>query len=173
MPLLNAPPQLPVTPPISVLFVCLGNICRSPLAEAVFRQVVTEAGLESRFRIDSAGTSGYHDGEAPDARTTEVAARRGVEVGGESRRLRPEDVAAFDYLVVMDSENRRAVERLVEASPASAEVHLLREFDPEAGEDTDVPDPYFGGPDGFEIVHDLVERSARGLLEHLVDRHGL
>lgn len=158
---------------ISVLFVCLGNICRSPLAEAVFRQVVVEAALESRFRIDSAGTSGYHDGDPPDARTTEVAARRGVEVAGESRRLRPEDVAAFDYLVVMDDENRRAVERLVAASPATAEVRMLRDFDPQADGDADVPDPYFGGPDGFENVHDLVERSARGLLEHLIERHQL
>lgn len=158
---------------ISVLFVCLGNICRSPLAEALFRQVVVESKLESRFRIDSAGTSGYHDGEPPDARTTEVAAGRGVEVAGSSRRVRPEDVAAFDYLIVMDEENRREVERLVAADPADAEVHMLREFDPRATEDMDVPDPYFGGPGGFENVHDLVERSARGLLRHLVEKHGL
>jgi protein-tyrosine phosphatase len=158
---------------ISVLFVCLGNICRSPLAEALFRQVVVEAELEPWFRIDSAGTSGYHDGAPPDARTSEVASRRGVEVTGESRRVRPEDVAAFDYLIVMDEENRRAVERLVAAGPAETEVHLLREFDTEAGGDMEVPDPYFGGPDGFENVHDLVERSARGLLRYLVERHGL
>jgi len=162
-----------VTHPISVLFICLGNICRSPLAEAVFRKAVMDAKLESRFRIDSAGTSGYHDGEPPDARTTEVAARRGVDVAGESRRLRPEDVAAFDYLVVMDDENRRAVERLVATSPATAEIRLFREFDPAANGNLDVPDPYFGGPDGFDNVHDLVERSARGLLEHLIERHQL
>lgn len=162
-----------MTHPISVLFICLGNICRSPLAEAVFRKAVVDAKLESRFRIDSAGTSGYHDGEPPDARTTEVAARRGVDLGGESRRLRPEDVAAFNYLVVMDEENRRAVERLVATSPATAEIRLFREFDPAANGKLDVPDPYFGGPDGFENVHDLVERSARGLLEHLIERHQL
>lgn len=162
-----------MTDQISVLFVCLGNICRSPLAEAVFRKVVVEAGLEPRFRIDSAGTSGYHDGDPPDARTAEVARRRGVTVAGTSRRVTPQDVAAFDYLVVMDEDNRRAVERLVASSPADAEVRLFREFDPEAGGDVEVPDPYFGGPDGFEIVHELVERSARGLLEHLADRYGL
>ncbi len=166
-----------MTDTISVLFVCLGNICRSPLAEAVFRDVVTEAGLDDRFRIDSAGTSGYHDGEAPDRRTAEVAARRGVTVSGSSRRVTRDDATTFDYLVAMDADNRREVERLVEAAtPAEAPaVHLLREFDPEADPDDDfaVPDPYFGGPHGFENVHDLVERSARGFLEYLKERHDL
>lgn len=162
-----------MTDQISVLFVCLGNICRSPLAEAVFRQVVAEAGLEAHFRIDSAGTSGYHDGDPPDRRTAEVAGRRGVEVIGASRQVTAEDVSAFDYLVVMDEDNLRAVKRLVKSAPGDAEVRLFREFDPEADDDMEVPDPYFGGPDGFEIVHDLVERSARGLLEHIVERHGL
>lgn len=162
-----------MTDQISVLFVCLGNICRSPLAEAVFRQVVAEAGLESRFRIDSAGTSGYHDGDPPDRRTAEVASRRGVEVAGASRQVTRQDVSAFDYLVVMDGDNLRAVQRLVGSASADAEVRLLREFDADADESMDVPDPYFGGAVGFEVVHDLVERSARGLLQHLVERHGL
>lgn len=159
--------------PISVLFVCLGNICRSPLAEAVFRQVVTDAGLESRFRIDSAGTSGYHDGDPPDARTTQVAARRGVEVVGRSRQVDPADVATFDYLIAMDGDNRREVERLADGAGARPEIRLFREFDGDAAGDLEVPDPYFGGPTGFEDVHDLVERSARGLLDYLVDRHDL
>lgn len=159
--------------PISILFVCLGNICRSPLAEAVFRNVVTEANLASRFHIDSAGTSGYHDGEGPDERTTSVAAGRGVTVEGVSRRITGADLERFDYVVVMDRENRRAVERLVAASDSSPAVHLFREFDPDARADLDVPDPYFGGPGGFEEVHDLVERSARGLLAHLREAHDL
>jgi protein-tyrosine phosphatase len=159
--------------PISILFVCLGNICRSPLAEAVFRFVVEEAGLEARFRIDSAGTSGYHDGEAPDRRATAVARRRGIRMEGTSRKVTEEDLEVFDYLVVMDHANRREVERLKDGAPASAEVRLFREFDPEANGELEVPDPYFGGPDGFENVHDLVERSARGLLDYLTDRHGL
>jgi protein-tyrosine phosphatase len=158
---------------ISVLFVCLGNICRSPLAEAVFRAVVAEAGLEDRFRIDSAGTSGYHDGEPPDRRTTAVAAGRGVTVGGRSRRITRDDAHTFQYLVVMDGDNRRAVRKLAESSGSAAEVRLFREFDPEADGELDVPDPYFGGEDGFEVVHDLVERSARGLLDHLRERHDL
>lgn len=159
--------------PISVLFVCLGNICRSPLAEAVFRKVVTEAGLESRFRIDSAGTSGYHDGEAPDERTTAVAAERGVKVAGVSRRITGADLGSFDYVIVMDRENRSNVEALSPEVPERPALHLFREFDPEAGGELDVPDPYFGGPRGFEDVHEMVERSARGLLAHLEEEHGL
>lgn len=162
--------------PISVLFVCLGNICRSPLAEAVFRRVVSEAGLESQFRIDSAGTSGYHAGEPPDRRTAEVAALRGVAVGGTSRQVKARDALTFDYLIAMDEDNRVQVERLVSRMPGPngrPELHLLREFDPQAHGELEVPDPYFGGPQGFENVHDLVERSARGLLRYLVERHGL
>lgn len=161
---------------ISVLFVCLGNICRSPLAEAVFRQVVTEEGLEGRFRIDSAGTSGYHDGESPDPRTTEVAARRGVDVTGTSRQVTRQDAAEFDYLVAMDADNLREVEVLVDGAGLDGDgpaTHLLREFDPEAEGDLEVPDPYFGGPHGFDNVHDLVDRSARGLLEHIREAHDL
>ena len=159
--------------PISVLFVCLGNICRSPLAEALFRKVVTDARLESRFRIDSAGTSGYHQGDAPDERTSAVAARRGVTVRGSSRQIVPDDLAAFDYVIVMDRENLGNVEALAREGPGRAAVHLLREFDPEADGDLEVPDPYFGGPSGFEDVHDLVERSAEGLLDHIRTEHDL
>jgi protein-tyrosine phosphatase len=162
-----------VNQPIAVLFVCLGNICRSPLAEAVFRRAVEDAGLDDRFRIDSAGTSGYHVGEPPDARTAETASRRGVDVRGRSRQLGAEDVAAFDYLIAMDEDNREAIERLVGRADGAPEVRLFREFDPEADGDLQVPDPYFGGPRGFENVHDLVERSARGLLEYLAGRHEL
>jgi protein-tyrosine phosphatase len=158
---------------ISVLFVCLGNICRSPLAEAVFRAVVAEEGLADRFRIDSAGTSDYHEGEPPDRRTTAVAARRGVTVAGASRQITRADVASFDYLIVMDAENLGNVRRLAGHDASSPAVRLFREFDPEAEGELDVPDPYFGGPDGFENVHDLVERSARGLLDHLREHHGL
>jgi protein-tyrosine phosphatase len=158
---------------VSVLFVCLGNICRSPLAEAIFRDVVEEAGLQDHFRIDSAGTSGYHDGDPPDRRTTAVAASRGVTVRGTSRRITPADLDAFDYVIVMDRDNRSGVEGLTSQAMDSSEVRLLREFDPDAGNDLEVPDPYFGGPDGFEDVHDLVERAARGLLHHLRERHGL
>jgi protein-tyrosine phosphatase len=158
---------------LSVLFVCLGNICRSPLAEALFRNVVVEAGLEDRFVIDSAGTSGYHDGEPPDRRTTAVAAKRGVKVDGTSRQITGTDVDSFDYLIVMDAENLRNVERLARNARGTPEVWLLREFDPDPGGDLNVPDPYFGGADGFENVHEIVERSARGLLTYIRQQHDL
>lgn len=161
---------------VSVLFVCLGNICRSPLAEAVFRKKVEEAGLEASFRIDSAGTSGYHDGALPDDRTRRVAARRGVEVGGSSRRITEADVRTFDYLVAMDRDNLRDVEALMQrvgVNDGAPQACLFREFDPEADGSLEVPDPYFGGPRGFDDVHDLVERSADGFLRFLKQHHHL
>jgi protein-tyrosine phosphatase len=157
--------------PVRVLFVCLGNICRSPLAEAVFRHAVRERGLEHAFEIDSAGTSGYHDGAPPDRRSAETARRRGVELTGESRRATAEDLRRFDYVIAMDAENERELRALAGAG-GSARVHRLREWDPEP-EHGDVPDPYYGGARGFEDVHDIVERAAERFLDHLVREHGL
>lgn len=159
---------------IGVLFVCLGNICRSPLAEGVFRHLVREAGLEDRFLIDSAGTSGYHDGEGPDPRTSAVAARRGVVLEHASRRLRPPDFTRFQYILAMDGDNlARSAALARRAGLPTPELSLLRAFDPEAPADAEVPDPYFGGERGFEDVHDMVERACRGLLAHIREQHGL
>ena len=155
------------------MFVCLGNICRSPLAEGVFRHLVRERGLEQHFQIDSAGTSAYHEGDPPDARSAEVARRRGIELTGQSRPLKRVDLDFFDYVIVMDAENRSNVERLAAGSKHRAVVQRLREFDPEARGDLDVPDPYFGGSSGFERVHDMVERSCASLLDHIMQKHGL
>jgi protein-tyrosine phosphatase len=158
---------------LSVLFVCLGNICRSPLAEGVFHHLVQQAGIARHFHIDSAGTSGYHAGDPPDARTSSVARARGIELTSRSRQLLQEDLQDFDYLIVMDEDNRAGVERLARTRAPRAKVHLLREFDDEANGDLNVPDPYYGGPRGFEDVHDMVERSCRVLLDHLRERHGI
>jgi protein-tyrosine phosphatase len=158
---------------IGVLFVCLGNICRSPLAEGVFREVVARAGLADRFEIDSAGTSSYHTGDSPDPRTLEVAARRGVQLEHAARQVKDVDLERFDYVVAMDLANLGKLERLVSRAGGSAELHLLRAFDAEAGDDREVPDPYFGGERGFEDVHDMVERSCAGLLEHIRSEHAL
>lgn len=152
---------------IGVLFVCLGNICRSPLAEAVFRALVERAGLADRFDIDSAGTSSYHTGEAPDPRTVDVAKRHGMRVDHVARQVTARDLDRFDYVLAMDRENLRKLERATGGHRGRAEVRLLRSFDPEAGEDLEVPDPYFGGPRGFEEVHAMVERACRGLLDHI------
>jgi protein-tyrosine phosphatase len=158
--------------PVRVLFVCLGNICRSPLAEAVFRQQVAERGLQDRFEIDSAGTSGYHDGAPPDRRSTETARRRGVVLAGRSRMVGPDDLRRFDYVIAMDAENEAALRDLLAGSGGAARVHRLREWDP-APDDGNVPDPYYGGPRGFDDVHDIVERASAGFLAHVAREHGL
>jgi protein-tyrosine phosphatase len=158
---------------IGVLFVCLGNICRSPLAEGVFRQVVIESGLADRFEIDSAGTSDYHIGSSPDPRTAAVARRRGVALEHAARQVGHEDLLRFRYVVVMDESNHGRVRSLAASIETDAEILLLRDFDPEANGERAVPDPYFGGPSGFEQVHDMVERACRGLLDHLRREHAL
>src|SRR6185437_12575899 len=124
--------------------ICLGNICRSPLAEGVFRALVREAGVEHAFEIDSAGTSDYHEGDMADPRTIEVARLRGIELTSRSRPVTAEDVERFDYLIVMDASNLHDVQRLAAQVRPEARIHRLREFDPEAGGDLDVPDPYYG-----------------------------
>ncbi len=153
----------------SVLFVCLGNICRSPLAEGIFQHLVEEAGLTDRFEIDSAGTGAWHVGERPDARAAMVASQHGVELPSRARQITDEDLKRFDYVVVMDRENLRNVQRMADAlgEEATAEIHLLRDFDPEGSEGDEVPDPYYGGASGFENVYQMVHRSCRDLLDRL------
>jgi len=153
---------------VRVLFVCLGNICRSPLAEGVFRALVREAGVEDRFFIDSAGTADYHVGDLPDPRTREVARRRGIQLTSRARQVQVEDLETFDYVIAMDSQNLRDVRRLAARAQLRAEIRRLREFDEANGGDLDVPDPYYGGPAGFELVHDIVERSCRRFLDSIL-----
>ena len=155
---------------ISVLFVCLGNICRSPLAEGVFLSLVEQEGLSGRFRVDSAGTGSWHVGDPPDPRSHAVASENGIRLVGRARRVVPGDLDAFDWVIAMDRTNHRD---LVQMRPADAEarLHLLREFDPDGG-DPDVPDPYYGGEDGFQHVFDVVERSCRRLLDHMLEESG-
>ena len=150
-----------------VLFVCMGNICRSPTAEGVFRALAEEEGVE--VAIDSAGTGGWHAGAAPDERATAAAAERGIELTGAARRFDPGDFDRFELIVAMDAENVAELQRVAPDGEAAAKIRLLREFDPEAAAagDLDVPDPYYGGPDGFEDVLDMVQRASRGLLEEV------
>jgi protein-tyrosine phosphatase len=150
-----------------ILFVCMGNICRSPTAEGVMRTLLHEQGLEDRIEVDSAGMGGWHAGEPPDARATEAASRRGVTLSGAARQVRPEDFETFDLLVAMDRENLRGLLALAPDEEAAAKVRLLREFDPAADGDLDVPDPYYGGERGFETVLDHVQTACRGLLAEL------
>lgn len=162
-------PALKSRPPIRVLFVCLGNICRSPVAEGVFVHLCREAGVEARFHVDSAGTGSWHVGEAPDARVLEVASRRGISLRGHARSVRPEDLAEFDLILAMDRENLRNLEKERARFGGSARIALLREFDPEPPGDLDVPDPYYGGPGGFDLVFEMVHRSCGALLEELLN----
>lgn len=158
---------MPTSPVTSVLFVCLGNICRSPLAEGVFWHLVVQRGLESSFRVESAGTGAWHVGEPPDDRSSEVARRHGVSLDGQqARRVRSSDFAEFDHLVAMDRENLRTLERLMDEVGGAASLSLLRDHDPEPG-DGDVPDPYYGGGHGFDHVFRMIRRSAEALLDHL------
>ncbi|MGH7577989.1 MAG: low molecular weight protein-tyrosine-phosphatase [Longimicrobiales bacterium] len=160
----------PATPErrIGVLFVCLGNICRSPLAEGVFRELIRRARLAERFHIASAGTSDYHTGESPDRRTAEVAQRRGIVLDHAAAQIRPQDLDRFDYVLAMDRQNLSRIQRLAGGRPHRARVALLRTFEDDVGAgELEVPDPYFGGPRGFEDVHDMVERACTGLLEHI------
>ena len=152
-----------------ILFVCMGNICRSPTAEGVMRRLVREHGLEGRVVLDSAGTGGWHAGEPPDARATAAAQRRGIVLEGAARQVHARDFEDFDLLVAMDAENLRNLEALAPDPEARAKVRLLREFDPasEGAPDLDVPDPYYGGARGFDDVLDLVEAACRGLLDEL------
>jgi protein-tyrosine phosphatase len=150
-----------------LLFVCLGNICRSPTAEGTMRALVRDAGLDGEIEIDSAGTGAWHVGSAPDERANAAAARRGIELGGVARRVRPEDFDEFDLILAMDSQN--VDDLLMLAGPDAerrAKVRLLREFDQHSvrERDLDVPDPYYGGDDGFELVLDHVHAACAGLL---------
>ena len=157
-----------MAPPVRLCFVCLGNICRSPTAEALMRRHVAEAGLEGRVEIDSAGTGSWHVGEPPDRRAAAEAGRRGVSMDGQrARQFQAADFGRFDLVVAMDPENAADLRRIAPDAAAEEKVRLLREFDPEAGDDLAVPDPYFGGSDGFTRVFDLVDRSCAGLLDHL------
>jgi protein-tyrosine phosphatase len=145
----------------------MGNICRSPTAEGVMRTLVREAGLDGRIEVESAGTGGWHAGEPPDARATEAARRRGVALAGAARQVRPDDFEAFDLLIAMDRENLQGLLAVAPDQDAAERVRLLREFDPAAGGELDVPDPYYGGDRGFETVLDHVQAACRGLLAEL------
>ena len=149
-----------------VLFVCMGNICRSPTAEGVLRKLIEERAPGFDVQIDSAGTHAYHVGEPPDPRAQRAAKRRGVDLSAQrARRVTDRDFAHFELVLAMDEQNRDA---LLEICPPEhrGRVRLLLEFAPHVGR-SDVPDPYYGGSNGFEHVLDLVEEAAAGVLEHL------
>ena len=155
--------------PIRVCFVCLGNICRSPTAEATFRHLVESEGLAARFVIDSAGTGSWHVGERAHPDTRAAAKARGVEVTSIARQFTADDFDRFDYVVAMDHQNVRNLRRI--AGDSARTIHLFRDFDPASPAGSEVPDPYYEG--GFDAVFDICRAASAGMLARLREAHGL
>lgn len=155
---------------IKVLFVCMGNICRSPTAQGVFERLVEQMGLTQHTEIDSAGTHAYHVGHGPDPRAQAAAFRRGVDLSRQrARRVGAQDFEYYDYILAMDNDNLEALNAICPTAHRH-KVRLLLEFAADlAGKE--VPDPYYGSPNGFEVVLDMVEKGAEGLLLHLRQHH--
>jgi protein-tyrosine phosphatase len=162
-------PSLPAQSNYRILFVCLGNICRSPTAEGVMRHKLREAGLAEDVDVESAGTGGWHIGHPPDERATAAARNRGIALESRAQRFAADHFDDFDLIVAMDAQNLADMRSLAPHAAAEGKLTMLREFDPLAAEagDLDVPDPYYGGDDGFEDVLDMVERACDGLIEEI------
>ena len=155
---------------VKVLFVCMGNICRSPTAHGVFRKLVTESDYAERIEIDSAGTHAYHVGEPPDQRATQTALARGIDIEDlRARRAEADDFLAFDYVLAMDQDNYHSLSRICPRG-MERKLGLFMDYAPELRR-REVPDPYYGGQQGFDQVFDMVEAAARGLLDDIVRRH--
>lgn len=158
---------------VHVLFVCLGNICRSPLAEGIFKDLVKRNGLTPFIRVDSAGTSGWHIDEPPDARSIQIAARNDIQLDHLGRQIKKIDLQRFDYILAMDQDNLEEILRLQEPGQFhNVRILLMREFDNQQS-GADIPDPYYGGHNGFQLVYDLLEESLSNFLDFIVKEHKL
>jgi len=155
--------------PFRLLFVCLGNICRSPAADGVMRDVVEKAGLSARIEIDSAGTEGWHSGKLPDQRMRQVASTRGITLDHRARQFKAVDLERFDLILAMDRDNERNIRALDRENRHAAKIRLFCDFCTDHAE-REVPDPYYGGPEGFEHVLDLIEDGCEGLLREVKSR---
>ena len=162
---------------VHLLYVCLGNICRSPLAEASFNQLVSQKGLEHFFKADSAGTAGFHTGKFADPRAVKTAARHGIQLDHVVRKITAEDLDRFEHIAVMDEQNFEDLHRLYYDTkgvpPPADKLFLIRDFDPEVLGVQNVTDPYFEGEEVFEEVFEVLKRSNEKLIEHLVDKYGV
>jgi len=152
--------------PTCIMFVCQGNIIRSPLAEHMFNHLAKEARLDGQFFVRSSGTSSYHVGESPDARMRRVAAKNGFKYTGRARQFQISDYDRYDLVIAMDMENLNILKRLA-AEDDLPKLRTMRTYDPEGDATLSVPDPYYGGIDGFQVTFDIVKRSCQGLLEAL------
>ncbi|HXU65304.1 MAG TPA: low molecular weight protein-tyrosine-phosphatase [Polyangia bacterium] len=158
---------------VRICFVCLGNICRSPTAEAVMRHLVTGAGLEHQILIESAGTGDWHVGHPRDKRSRAVGEARGIPLSGVAQQFVPVSFDRYTHVIAMDRSNRDELLKMARTPEDRAKVALLRAFDPTAEKDAEVPDPYYGGARGFEEVFDICDRACRGLLEQLKREAGV
>lgn len=152
--------------PLRILFVCMGNICRSPAGECVLRHLAEEAGVDDQLQIDSAGTINFHTGKKPDHRMREAALRREITIDGAARQVTAQDLADFDLILAADNENLSDLQSLPGASEHAEKIHLFCAFTA-ISDRTSVPDPYYGGEAGFELVLDLLERGCGSLIERI------
>jgi protein-tyrosine phosphatase len=157
---------------VRVCFVCLGNICRSPTAEAILRDLVERAGLSAEIEVDSAGTGAWHAGAPPDSRSTAAARRRGIQMGGRARQFKREDWERFDYVLAMDRSNHDDLKATLPNAELGKKLRLMRSFDPASPGGASVPDPYYS-TDGFDEVIDLCIAACGPLLEHIRTEHRL
>jgi protein-tyrosine phosphatase len=158
---------------LRLCFVCLGNICRSPTAEGIMRTLVSQQGLDSHIEVESAGTGTWHLGELADGRARATAQGRGVTLDRRAQQFTHDWFTRFDYVLVMDEDIQKTIRRLSTAKEDHEKVHVLRDFDPASPKGSRVPDPYYGGADGFEEVFDICDAACRGLLAHLRAAHAL
>ena len=158
---------------LRLCFVCLGNICRSPIGEGVMRHLLERAGLADKVEVDSAGTAGYHAGEPPDARARAAGRRLGIEVAGRARQFKRADFERFDYVLAMDSSNLDDLAELARDPELRKRLHLLRGFDPTSLPGASVPDPYYGGDEDFDDVVRICLAACGPLLDVLRREHGL
>lgn len=152
---------------VTICFVCLGNICRSPLAEGVFQDLLKKEGLEERVLVHSAGTGNWHVGALPDSRMQATANSHGIELRSRAQQFQPGDFKRFDLVLAMDLSNKESLEYMGSGNIPQEKLKMFRSFDPEHNGDLDVPDPYYGGGKGFETVFDIVNRTCPPLLEFI------
>ncbi|MDA3851791.1 MAG: low molecular weight phosphotyrosine protein phosphatase [Spirochaetaceae bacterium] len=157
---------------IKIMFVCMGNICRSPLAHSIFQKLVNNSGLQDKFEIESSGTTGQHVGQLPDQRMSELARKKGFDLNHRARRISPHDFEEYQLILAMDKDNLADILYMGREEKELPEIRLFRDFDPGGYEGSEVPDPYYGGDEGFENVFNIVLRTCKSLFERLKEKNG-